>query len=171
MLETCPHVPVDAFGCLAGLSSLSSAYRQLARLRRAGLADVRRVDPDYLVGERRLGCWTITDNGRRMLALAPGHRPGEQKTVAQGRRGPAGSHKRARIGDSDVPLLIATYRLLASLVVEQGDRELTFEVLAWERPWIREVCSTASGIAKLPSGVMDGRVEDSSAPMTTVIEG
>lgn len=56
LLETCPFVPVDAFVHLAGLSSRSSAYQQLARLRYARLAEVRRLDPGYLVGERRLGC-------------------------------------------------------------------------------------------------------------------
>ena len=145
VLETCPLVPVDAFVGLAGLSSLSSAYQQLARLRRAGFADVRRVDAGYLVGERRIGCWTITDHGSRMLAEASAHDPGEQKAGARGREAPARSHKRARIRDSDVPLLIAAYRLLASLVLERGAGELTFEVLAWEWPWIRETRSTADG--------------------------
>jgi hypothetical protein len=127
---------------LAGLSSLSSAYQQLARLRRAGLAEVRRVDPGYLVGERRLGCWSITDFGSRMLARTSVHTAGVQRADAQGKRGPAGSRKRARIRDSDVPLLIAAYRLLASLVLDRGAGELTFQVLAWEWPWIREVRST-----------------------------
>jgi hypothetical protein len=155
VLETCPLVPVDAFVGLAGLSSLSSAYQQLARLRRGGLADARRVDAGYLVGERRLGCWTITDDGRRILAQASVHRPGEQKAVAQGRHGPAVSHKRARIRDSDVPLLIAAYRLLASVVLERGAGELTFEVLAWEWPWIRELRSTAELLRlKLPAGAI-----------------
>ena len=78
VLETCPLVPVDAFVHLAGLSVHSSAYQQLARLRRAGLADVQRVDPGYLVGERHLGCWTITDEGRRTLAAAAGRNPTER---------------------------------------------------------------------------------------------
>ena len=117
VLETCPLVPVDAFVHLARLSSPSSAYQQLARLRHGGLANVRRVDPGYLVGERSLGCWTITDEGRRRLRLAVGQKPGELQAVAQGRRATCGLHNRARITDSDLPLLIASYRLLAALVV------------------------------------------------------
>src|SRR5438045_707611 len=84
VLETCAHVPVDAFAALAGLSALSSAYQQLARLRRAGLAEVRQVDPGYLVGERRVGCWTITDRGSRLLAGVTG--PGGQECVVRSRR-------------------------------------------------------------------------------------
>ena len=61
LLEMCPLLPVDVFVHLVGLNSCSSAYQQLARLQRAGLADVERVDLGYLMGERRIGLWNITD--------------------------------------------------------------------------------------------------------------
>jgi hypothetical protein len=139
-------VPVDAFVHLAGLSARNSAYQQLARLQCTGLAEVRRVDPGYLVGERRLGCWTITDEGRRTLAAVAGQNPTEHgPCVPQRRRGGRGPQKVPRIAVSDAPLLMATYRLLASLVLERGAGGQVVEVEAWEWPWVREVCSAAEG--------------------------
>ena len=44
VLDACPMLPGDAFGPMVGLASRSGAYRQLARLRSGGLADVRDVD-------------------------------------------------------------------------------------------------------------------------------
>lgn len=136
VLETCPLVPVHAFVHLAGLRDQSSAYQQLARLRHAGLAEARRIDPGYLVGERRLSCWTITDKGTRMLGLATG--PCEQEPFPQTRRGSRGPHRRVPISHCDLPLLIATYRLLASLVLERGARGHVIAVTTFEWPWVRE---------------------------------
>src|SRR5205823_4486923 len=121
---------------LVGLSGRSSAYQQLARLRRAGLAEVRRVDPGYLVGERRLGCWTITDLGRRLLAGVSA--PRGQECVARSRRNARDWHRGARIGGRDLPLLIATYRLLAAVVLERSASGQMVELTAWEWPWVRE---------------------------------
>ena len=70
LLEMCPLLPIDVFVHLAGLNWCSSAYQQLARLQRAGLAEVERVDLGYLLGERRIGLWNITDMGRRVLRTA-----------------------------------------------------------------------------------------------------
>src|SRR5207248_6179797 len=81
-LNTCPLMPVDAFVHLAGLRSQSSAYQQLARLQDMGLAEVRRVDPGYLVGDRRIGCWMLTEEGRRLLHLAADYEPTEQHAAA-----------------------------------------------------------------------------------------
>src|ERR1043165_7477536 len=85
VLDMCPLVPVDAFVHLVGLTSQSSAYQQLARLRDAGLAEARPVDPGYLVGERRLGCWMIAEKGRQMLELAACPGPvGQEAIVREG---------------------------------------------------------------------------------------
>jgi Replication-relaxation len=144
VLETCPLVTVDAFVHLAGLTSLSSAYQQLGRLRCAGLADVRRIDPGYLVGERRLGCWTITDEGRRALAGALGrNNPGQQADMPPEKPGAGGAQSRLRIPDSEMPLLIATYRVLAFLMFERATRGQAIEVHTWEWPWVREAWSAA----------------------------
>jgi len=78
LLETCPLVPVDAFAHLAGLSSLSAAYKQLARLKSAGLVEVTRAELGYLVAERRLNLWTVSESGRRALrgsSVEPPRRP------------------------------------------------------------------------------------------------
>src|SRR3982074_3172319 len=73
LLETCPLVPVDAFVHLVGLSSWTSADHQLARPQHAGLAEMPRVNLGYLIGERRVGLWKITDEGRRALHAAGSH--------------------------------------------------------------------------------------------------
>src|SRR5579864_5549980 len=144
VLETCPLVPVDAFVHLAGLSSQSSAYQQLARLRHAGLAELRRVDPGYLVGERRVGCWTITNEGRRALGAALGtNPPGQRVGMSREELRVRSLQNRLRIPDGELPLLIATYRLLASLTLELAARGQAVEVQAWEWPWVREAWSAA----------------------------
>jgi hypothetical protein len=137
VLNMCPLVPVDAFMHLVGLTSQSSAYQQLARLRHAGLADARRVDPGYLVGERRLGCWMITDKGRQTLELAACARLVEQEAIVREGRGARGPHGLARISQHDLPLLIATYRLPAAVVVERSARGHAVELTSFEWPWVR----------------------------------
>jgi hypothetical protein len=50
VLEACPMLPADVIGPIVGLASQSAAYKQLARLRSGGLADVRDEDPGFLFG-------------------------------------------------------------------------------------------------------------------------
>ena len=69
VLDTCPLIPVDAFGPLVGLRRPGSSYQVLGRLRSAGLAEVRRVDLGYLLGHRRIGLWTTTEAGRKALRV------------------------------------------------------------------------------------------------------
>jgi hypothetical protein len=109
---------------LVGLTSMSTAYQQLARLAHAGLDEVRRVDPGYLVGERRIGCWMMTEEGRRLFAASEersGARSGAWLHADRSRR-PHGRPMVARHGE--LPLLIAAYRMLAFLVNEAaGDAD------------------------------------------------
>lgn len=154
VLETCPLAPVDAFVHLAGLSSQSSAYQQLARLRHAGLAEPRRVNPGYLVGKRGLGCWAITDEGSRALTAALGQNP-PGLGVLPHRNGPLGLRSGSRLPDGELPLLIATYRLLASLMLERAAGGKAVWVEAWEWPWVREAWSAAEdGVlrVRMPAG-------------------
>src|SRR6266852_2922122 len=74
LLKICPMMPVDVFVHLVGFSSAGAAYKQLARLKRSGLVEMQRADLGYLLGERRLGLWKITEEGRRTLqAVSVGH--------------------------------------------------------------------------------------------------
>ena len=137
LLELCPFVPVDVFGNLAGLKSPSSAYQQLARLRRCGLAEVRSVHPGYLIGGRRLGCWTITDRGTRMLGLTSQGRPEvELERVQRSTHCAHSGRTRSRVAESDLALLLAAYRLLAAMVLERAAQGQTAEVLEWEWPCV-----------------------------------
>jgi hypothetical protein len=139
LLETCPLVPFGAFVHLVGLRSRTSAYQQLARLRHAGLAEVRRVNLGYLLGERRVGLWMITDEGRRALRAAGPH-PLAADVDPQGCLVATGSNRRPRVDrDDDLPILVAAYRVLALLVVERTAAGSPVDVCAWERPWIRAV--------------------------------
>src|SRR5919199_2334204 len=113
LLEMCRCAPVDVLTSLLG-SGRVSTYQLLGRLRRAGLAEVRRVDLGYLVGERPLGLWSLTTAGReavaRLGAVVTGGwpaRPG-QLTDDLPRRPRLGPRSR------ELPLVVAAYRLLAA---------------------------------------------------------
>ena len=92
-----------------------------------------------------------------MLGLAEGPRPSEGDGIPLGTRGERGALLRRRIDDSELPLLIATYRLLASLVLEPAAGRQVVEVRAWEWPWVREAVSIADGRllrVKMPAGAI-----------------
>src|SRR5712692_2526933 len=136
-------MPVDVFVHLVGFSSAGAAYKQLARLRRAGLAEVQRADLGYLLGERRLGLWKITEEGRRTLQAVSAGQPAEG-VIASGMV----PYRGGRIGmrwtcprEIDLPLLVAAYRLLAAIAAERAADGRAVDVCAWEWPWIRGVWS------------------------------
>src|SRR5262245_50161420 len=66
ILAMCPLLPVDAFRHLAGFRSIGGAYRRLEKLRRADLAEMERAELGYLLAERSLGLWSITEHCRRL---------------------------------------------------------------------------------------------------------
>src|SRR5258708_11649711 len=139
LLEICPLVPVDAFVHLVGLSSQTSAYQQLARLKRAGLAEIRRAHLGYLIGERRVGLWKITDEGRQALRAAGVHLVAPE-VGAIGRPFQRGVlHRAPRNCDSDLPRLVAAYRVLSWLVAERAAAGQPVDVRSWESPCAREV--------------------------------
>src|SRR5205085_7405181 len=133
LLATCPLVPVDALVHLVGSRSTSAVYRQLARLRRAGLAEVQRADLGYLLGERRLGLWKITEEGRRTLQAVSVAQPAEG-VIASGmvpyRAGRPGMRSTCP-REIDLPLLVATYRLLAAIAAERSAEGQAGDVCAW----------------------------------------
>jgi DNA-binding PadR family transcriptional regulator len=67
ILDMCPLLPVDAFRHIAGFRSIAGAYRRLKKLRRAGLAEMERAELGYLLADRPLGLWSITELGQRLL--------------------------------------------------------------------------------------------------------
>lgn len=173
VLQTCPLVPVDVFMHLAGLTSMSAAYQQLARLERAGLAEVQRVDPGYLVGERRIGCWTISGEGRRLLDGSEGRSAARAGSWSH----TDGRHDRKRrpvlVRQGDLPLRIAAYRMLAFLVYEAAEREEGQPVVSsWEWPWVRHHLSPARAQAlrvSVPAGVSFGRIADEADSHSSVL--
>lgn len=90
------------------------------------------------------------------MAAAVGQNPtGRGVGTPPQKPGARGQHSRARIADSELPLLIASYRLLASLVVERAARGQAIEVQAWEWCWVREAWSAADGKVlrvRMPAG-------------------
>jgi hypothetical protein len=135
VLDVCPVVPVDVFACLAGANSLSAAYQLLQRLRRAGLAEMRRVGLGHVLGGRPIGLWSVSAGGREAL-----RRGGLTHARQAGRLSILFDEPSARRGltprSADLPLLVATYRVLAGAVVEQGAAG-PMTVLAWEFRWRR----------------------------------
>jgi hypothetical protein len=149
--EMCPLLPVDVFVHGVGLNSCSAAYQQLARLRQAGLAEVQRVDPGYLLGERPLGLWRITPRGRLALDVAGVERVGNQpREHGQVRQRPHSS-------SNNLISLLAAYRLLALVVMELATDDHQVNVSVWEWPWVRQVWSPSRNRflrVSLPAGAV-----------------
>src|SRR4051794_34576837 len=111
-LDRCPSLPADVLACLLGLRSRAAAYQLLARLAHAGLAEARPVELGHVLGGRRIGLWSLTEQGQQRLGDHP-HRcgvPGGAVTAYGLRSGP-----RARPRPTELPLLVSSYRLLAAL--------------------------------------------------------
>ena len=137
LLLTCPLLPLDAFVHLAGMRSASGAYRQLAKLKMAGLAEVERADLGYLLGERPVGLWKITARGRLVLeAYVAEPRNAESLISGHAVHEPA---SRTSPRDATLPLLAAAYRLLAWVIAERAVYGQDLEVDSWEQPFVRDV--------------------------------
>jgi hypothetical protein len=150
------NLPAAARRCVrspGGLNSASGAYKQLARLKRAGLAEVQRADLGYLLGERPLGLWKITEQGQRALDGAGLDRLCEHA----GRRSHMVCRARPQVNprDRNPTSLVAAYRLLALLVAERAANGQSVDVGTWERPWVRDVWSPQLSkllCVRLPAG-------------------
>src|SRR6202022_1406970 len=93
----------------------------------------------YLIGERRVGLWKITDEGRRALRGGGVH-PVAAEVSATGRPHQRSVIRRApRNRDGDLPRLVAAYRVLSWLVAERAATGRPVDVRSWESPWVREV--------------------------------
>lgn len=149
LLYMCPRLPTDAFRHLAGFASLGGAYRRLQTLRQAGLADAERTELGYLVADRPLGLWSVTENGLRLLHVAcadqrvqrSGGRPGRFRTNAA--------------------LRVASYRLLAYATAELNADAHTADLRSCEQPWVRNACGDHGRQLRveLPAGAVLGRRE------------
>jgi hypothetical protein len=156
VLDRCPLIPVDAFSPLAGLRCPGSAYQVLARLRRAGLAEVRRVDLGYLLGQRRIGLWTTTEAGRMALRVieqaAAGH-----ACVPVADRAPYGYSAIVLPRARGLAGLVAVYDLIAMLVAERDAAGNPVDVGVVECPWVRVVSGAPHGNVlrvTFPAGVV-----------------
>jgi hypothetical protein len=137
VLHPCPFLPVDVFAQLMGLHSFGSAYKQLARLRQAGMAEVRRVDAGFLVCDRRIGLWSITQRGLAVqdaIGLTDGCKDVYRVRVP-------GPTEVSRQGRPNMALRVAAYRLLGAIVAEARRDARPVQVVAWESPWRRTVWS------------------------------
>jgi hypothetical protein len=124
-------MPTDVVAILLGMRHARSAAQLLARLGDAGLVQHQMVRPGPLVGSRPVRLWTLAPAGSAILTT-------RGLTVALEDRCqlPYGEPERRRetARQHDIPMLIATYRLLADVAsgLEQPVRVCTFE-----HPWIR----------------------------------
>src|SRR5207253_846652 len=136
VLNLCPLLPADAFRHLVHLRSAGGAYRVLGNLKRARLAEVERVDVGYLLADRPLGLWSLTEPGRRACASAHltgiGHHSGAPERTLSIHEARSRALRR-----TSLTLLVATYRLLAFLVAERCVEDQKTELCAWEQPWCR----------------------------------
>lgn len=142
LLACCPRVPTDVVASLLRLRHARSAAQLLLRLRIAGLTDYETVRPGPLVGSGSVRLWTLTPAGHAVLGarrLAP---PAEARS-----RLPHGAPAKCRdvARQGGVPMLVATYRLLAGVV---GGLDQAVRISAWEHPWIRTLRQTGTGRAR-----------------------
>lgn len=147
ILQTCPLLPVDAFRYLAGFRSTGGAHGRLEKLRQAGLADVQRVDLGYLVSDRPIGLWEITEEGLRALNGATA----EPLAHGNGTRLHAPPARRWRRAHRSTKLAtrVAAYQLLAYLVGQwQRDGQLV-DLSTCEHPWVRSVRSPAGAMLRV----------------------
>jgi Replication-relaxation len=130
-------MPTDVVAALLRMRHARSAAQLLLRLRTAGLAQFETVRPGLLIGSRPVRLWTITSTGQaEVLARGLTSLCLDRGQLPYG----AGGAGREDVRQRDVPLLIATYRLLGD--VARGLRQ-PVRVGAWEHPWIRTVAATA----------------------------
>jgi DNA-binding PadR family transcriptional regulator len=151
VLDICPWVPIDVLVPLAGARTRVSAYQALARLRAAELVQVRRVPLGPLAGDRPLGLWATTEQGRQALARAAPASPDE--TIAQAKLllGAPDRHTRPAVRD---PLRVAAARGLAAMFVSEATLGRRLELGAWEAPWIRTCTDETSRVARLPAAAV-----------------
>jgi Replication-relaxation len=154
LLEICPMVPIDAFAGLMGLSSVGGAYKQLGKLRSAGLADRLQGDVGYLVSERPLALWRITEQGRRAMKTADVDLVGDHRAS---HHAVDRMHPKLHRQHTQLTLLVAAYRLLSAMLVERAGIGRPVDVWRWEYPWIRSYRSVERGrvlTVKIPGGAL-----------------
>jgi hypothetical protein len=135
LLACCPRMPTDVVGALLGIGRTASAAQLLGRLARAGVARYETARLGPLLSARPVRLWTITPAGAAALAdrgLLP--TPGDREHLPLGQP----VVWREPIRQRDIPLLVASYRLLARAAYELGRKP---RVCAFEHPWIRTVGS------------------------------
>jgi hypothetical protein len=131
ILAMCPLLPVDAFRCIAGFKSIGGAYRRLEKLRRAGLAEMEQADLGYLLAERPLGLWSLTEQGRRLC---------DEVSCADPRAADLRDPGTRLRGEPNLTTRVAAYRMLAFLIAECNADGRKVELRTWEQPWVRTVC-------------------------------
>src|SRR5262249_9999920 len=95
---------------------------------------------------RAQGLWSITTSGRDVLRDV-GIVPIAEDLAAQGLL-PYGAPERTRdpARQPDVPLLVASYRLLEALLVSLSASGIAVGVRAWEHPWVRHSSRIEGGV-------------------------
>ncbi len=139
LLACCPRMPTEVLGVLLGHRQAVTTAQLLARLQRAGLAayQVSRLGP--LLGSRPVRLWTLTGAGRAFVASRDLASPAGEEA----RDGLYGKPERWRdpARQRDVPMLVACYRLLATVA---SDLRRPVRVCIWEHPWVRSVTPTGA---------------------------
>lgn len=133
-LACCPFAPVDVIAQLTCAGHAVSTRQLLARLRVAGLARDERVVLGPLLGSRPLALWSLTADGWALVrqeGLVP--TPEALDSMPHGRPEGTKDTRRARA----TPALVATYRLLAGLVVTARNHGASLRLVVCEHPWVR----------------------------------
>jgi hypothetical protein len=140
LLARCPRIPTDVIYQLLTPKRPGSIRQLLARLRAAVLVRMETVASGALLNGRTVRLWSLTTAGRAELAKQGPLRSSTDLVSVH-----CGTPDRLRDpARQAVPLLLAAYRALGTLVVAL-DMHPQPRVEDWELPWVRSF--TAPGRA------------------------
>ncbi len=167
-LDICPWVPIDVLVPLVGARRRVSVYQALARLRSAGLVQVQRTHFGRLVGEKALGLWATTDDGR--VALRASAAVSLPEELARRAWLPLLPLERRRRPGIDDPVRLAAARALAWMIATEAARGRRLRLSTWEAPWIRK-CPRANGrLVRLPAAaILEARADGDPAAIEAVL--
>jgi Replication-relaxation len=126
LLAWCPELPADVASQLT-MTALVSSQQLLIRLRTKRLVGIKRRALSTLSGSRKVGLWSLTDEGlQKLKAELPGDSWLEQLSSP-------------RRPSADAEASIASYWLLAATVAEVTRSGAQAELVGFEQPWKRSL--------------------------------
>ena len=109
---------------------------------------MEQADLGYLLAERPLGLWSLTEQGRRLC---------DEVSCADPRAADLRDPGTRLRGEPNLTTRVAAYRMLAFFIAECNADGRKVELRTWEQPWVRTVCGPEqrkSLRVQLPAGAV-----------------